>query len=107
MYTLKIRWMRYENGDLADETTLFIAAEQVKVHGETTVEQMNKWPEGSFLDYRMYPGETATSTHEITKGEPMTSRLIEVEYKGETTWYLASNAWLLGPDGKTIERLTA
>lgn len=97
--------MRYENTKLADETTLFIAADQVKVHGETTIEQMEKWPNGSFFDYRIYPSETNDGS--IIKGEPMPSRLIEVTYKGDTDWYLASHAWLLGPDGKTIERLTA
>lgn len=32
--------------------------------------------------------------------------LLSATRAGETTWYLASSAWLMGPDGRTIERLT-
>lgn len=31
--------------------------------------------------------------------------LIEAKVNGESAWFLASRAWLLGPDGRTIERL--
>lgn len=99
MYTLKIKWMRYENGEVVDETTLFISADQVRTHGEiTSIDQMDSWKEGSYLDYSI-------------KGEPgqvhWGCRLIVVEKDGKETYYLASIAWLLGANGQTIERLTA
>lgn len=96
MLTLKIKWMRYLHGDLEDETTLFIPADLVKVHGEVkSMETMNQWPEGSYFDYHIDGGEKTG----------WSSRLIEVDKDGKSTWYLASLAWLMGPTGQTIEKL--
>lgn len=97
MYTLKIRWFRLEKGELADETTLFIPADEIKVHGEiTSLEQMKAWSEGSYLDYTIHQNES---------DEIISSRIIEVLKDGNMKWYLVTRAWLLGPDGKTIENL--
>lgn len=100
MFTLKIKWMRYESdlaggpSVLADEATYFIAADEVASHGEMNhdeIEQkMSAWESGSYFDYHI--------------GE-MTCRLIQTTKGSKDTWYLASLAWLMGPDGKTIERL--
>jgi len=97
MFTLKIRWVRYEDGELKDETTLFIEADQVQAHGLVLdpKEQMKSWPEGSYFDYSIEPSPNVGHA----------SRLIQVDKDGKSTWYLASHAWLLGSDGKTIERL--
>lgn len=97
MYTLKIRWTRHEQGQLADETNLFIAADEVHVHAHIPVgsDTMKEWPEGSYFDYRNVVGSA---------GDLDGGRLIQVN-KDNSTWYLASLAWLLGPDGKTIERI--
>lgn len=101
MYTVKIKWIRYEDGERADESTLFIPADQVVVHGEITDEskQMKAWEPGSFFDYKIV-------SHEDHKPH-WTSRIIEVTLDGKQTWYLASLAWLMGPTGQTIEKLTA
>lgn len=100
MYTLKIKWMRHDKGVMMDETTLFIPADAVYVHAEiTSDEQMSAWNEGDFLDYRLADTKEDGETRRH-------GRLINVEREGNHTWYLASLAWLLGPDGKTIERLT-
>lgn len=100
MYTLKIKWMRYDsetkNGpsELVDEATYFIAADEVSSHGlinhDEIEQKMSAWEPGSFFNYHV--------------GE-MTCRLIQVTKNGKDAWYLASLAWILGPDGKTIERL--
>lgn len=114
MYTLKIRWMRYEQDleyaekcpeaspqyDLADENTLFIPADLVSVGSEIKLmSEMNAWESGSFLNYTM---PFNNDPQWVMKG----TRLIQVVRDGKDTWYLASLAWLLGPDGKTIEKLT-
>lgn len=93
MYALKIRWWRADEvSPAADETTLFIQADEVQAHGiVTSDEQMAAWQPGDYQDYRV---------------ENMTARLVCAIRGGKSTWYLASNAWLLGADGKTIERLT-
>lgn len=115
MYTLKIRWMRYERDEeyarkhpdaspqftLADESTLFIPATQVTVHSEVkSTDEMKAWESGSYLNYSM-PYMDNDPVQKLMKG----TRLIQVIHDNKDTWYLASNAWLLGPDGKTIERL--
>lgn len=83
---------------VVDETTLFIPADRIAVHGEiTSLEKMNAWEDGSFLDYSI--------KNECTK-EILPSRLIEVtKSDGSSIWYLASQAWVLGPTGSTIERV--
>lgn len=108
MFTLKIKWERYEadgeagivSVDVADETTLFIAADCVKVHGEIkSLDEMKAWEDGSFQNYAIEPHSTANTI--------MPSRLIEVTHGEETTWYLATRAWVMGPDGATIEKIAA
>lgn len=96
MYTLKIRWTRHDGGGLADETTLFVPADEVHVHGfvEVGSDAMSSWPDGSYLDHRC-----------VTVSGRDGGRLIQVSRGGASTWYLATLAWLLGPDGKTIERI--
>lgn len=101
MYTLKIKWYRYDYekdpaGTLEDETTLFISCEQVAVHGEITdIKDMSSWAEGDFFDYRTI----------CNKDGGFKARLIGVEHAGKTCWYLTSYAWVIGPEGKTIENL--
>lgn len=110
MYTLKIKWMRYEkvcaNPDgyeLADESTLFIPATQVTVHSEVKSEsEMKAWEAGTYFNYSMPYGDD-DPVQKLMKG----TRLISVIHDNKDTYYLASLAWLLGPDGKTIERLTS
>lgn len=113
MYTLKIAWTLHEfdpnsPGELADEATLFIPADLVKVmnsyDGEKGKELVSQWVEAgsSLFDYssvRRNRGDQTQATYYDT------SRLIEVERNGQSTWYLASRAWILGPDGGTIERV--
>ena len=108
MYTLKIKWMRYEKVDppkdpqasgqyeLADESTLFIPADQVTVHGAiTNMDQMKSWEDGSYFNYRIEPTDLAV----------WNARLIQVTHNNKDVWYLASMAWLMTETGKTIERL--
>lgn len=114
MYTLKIKWMRFEKDEdyaakypdaspqvkLADEATLFISADQVSVGSEVkSLNEMKAWESGSYLNYSMFMLDGDMDT--LMKG----TRLIQVIKDNQDTWYLASHAWLLGPDGKTIERL--
>ena len=99
MFTLKFRWTRYESNDggpaeLVDEATYFIAADEVSSHGlvkhDEIGQKMSAWEPGSYFDYHV---------------AEMDSRLIQTTKEGKDTWYLCSHAWILGPDGKTIERL--
>lgn len=117
MYTLKIKWYRYEVDEvyakdhpdanpqmlLADESTLFISADQVVVHGEiATLDKMQAWESGTYLNYSVPFSNGEVPEQQLMPG----TRLIQVVRNDKDTWYLASFAWLLGPDGKTIEKLT-
>lgn len=102
MFTVKIRWFRLEDDDdgpskLADETTWFISADRVAVHGEvTSLDTMKAWKDDEYLNYTIV-------NHKTEKILP--SRLIEVVKDEKSTYYLASQAWIMGPDGSTIERV--
>jgi hypothetical protein len=106
MFTLKIRWMRYESEDngpsvVVDETTLFIAADRIAVHASTTsLDTMKAWGQDEYKNYAVEIENPQDSEHTI-----MESRLIEVTKDDKVDWYLASHAWIMGPDGSTIERV--
>lgn len=115
MFTLKISWTRHEYGGevpmhLADEQTLFIQADQINVmrlyDGPEAADLLQTWlnADSSILDY------ACVRTRDHGSECPMTTerdpaRMIHVVHNGLDTWYLASRAWILGPDGKTIERI--
>jgi hypothetical protein len=113
MYTLKIYWHRHVTdeknvGGIADETTLFIPADEVHVQGvivdpET---EMSTWPSGSYFDY-LHEADRVDNTRDaqVSTRTKQAGRLIEVIRSNKSTWYLASSAWLLGPNGDTIERV--
>lgn len=103
MYTLKIKWVRHQDGELVDETTLFIPADEVKAHSEIAFDnEMSKWEDGTYFDYRNVQDLSSDSP-----GTRSSGRLICVERDNRPgRWYIASQAWILGPDGKTIERLS-
>lgn len=102
MYTLKIKWWRTAPSkevshvnEIVDETTLFIPADEVRVHSIITSDNdMTSWQEGDYQDYRV------TGPDSRCEG-----RLINVHRNGKESWYIATNAWLMGPNGDTIERL--
>lgn len=111
MYTLKISWTSREDesGIVTDETTIFLPADSVRVHGNVTdiegdyAVEMNAWAREDWHEYRnvrLYgDGVTQqTTVHEVGK-------LIAVTLAGEETYYAASRAWILGPTGATIERV--
>lgn len=113
MYTLKINWRRWEKvGDVlgqADETTLFVPAVEVRVHREIETgqraEAMRAWDENG-CGYFNYLSSTTITTGGCIESREDGGRLIEVIMPdGDTRWYLASLAWLLGPNGDTIERI--
>ncbi len=121
-YTLKIHWTRYERDPehnlgvetLKDEATLFLAADKIIVHewvaGSKADRMVKQWNElgATLFDYLSVStvvqtvGETTSRTRstEIEDG-----RLIEVRKGDHSESYLASKAWILGPDGRTIERI--
>lgn len=103
MFTLKIYWARFEKeGPIvgkADESTHFVEADKIVVHGEINSSgQMEAWDPDDYFDYHV---EGAGGEDGVWRP----SRIIEAAKDGKSTWYLASHAWILGPDGKTIERL--
>lgn len=110
MYTLKIRFLRNQGEapdkpvELAEKADYFIPADEVVARGDlsglTWQEEMRHWGSG---DYH----QLLSVTYYDHGSDPvfMDGRLIEVTINGERAWYLASIAWLLGSDGRTIERL--
>ena len=100
MYTVKIAWQRIDaEGTETDQTTFFILADQVRVHGPVTESGMTEWQDVDFYECRI--------AEELENGETKLrdGRLIAARLKDVDTWYTASRAWLLGPDGRTIERI--
>jgi len=113
MFTLKIYSARYDapltsssRGEVADETTMFVSGDDIAVHALIdTPEQLagvkDTWERSSATlnDY------TSMTTDEQGNLVPMPCRLITVVGAGPDRWFLASQAWILGPDGRTIERI--
>ena len=109
-YTLKLRWTSHDrHGILADELTLFIPADEIRVHG-TIVEidgetpAMQSWEPEAWQDYRCVAVVVVPPDDELAT-KHSDGRLIAVTRNGVETYYVASNAWLLGPTGSTIERV--
>ena len=84
-----------------EELTMFFPARRVTCLGGFGPDgpRMTDWAEGSYVDY--------SDVHRNGSGEQRgAARLIEtIDDEGNFAWYLVSHAWLLGPDGRTIERL--
>lgn len=101
MFTLKIKWIRLDHPEgspkdgpteVVDESTMFFLADEIQVGSVIeSLDEMKAWEPGSYFNYKI---------------DNMSARNIQVVKDGKSTWYLASMAWLLGPDGKTIEKLT-
>lgn len=133
-FVLKIRWTRHEtrepekptsyvNADidvepdmvttrivsLEDETTLFIPADEIRVHASIPAGQrsqvMKHWHEsdGSHVAPGYLNYLSVTDNGDVGGEEP--GRLICVVKDGVESWYTATHAWILGPDGGTIERV--
>lgn len=107
-YTVKIHWWNYVTaadgvGGIVDEATHYIPADSVIVQAEITdIDQMKAWQREHYFDYRAV---TATESTESRSETHVAGRLIQVTHGDNTVWYIASKAWLIGPEGKTIERL--
>lgn len=117
MLTLKIKWLRYEKEakelpDLdatirshvvADETTIFVEADEIHSHGLIkSLSEMHAWEEGTYYDYSIKTIDLETSAETGIQE----SRLIQVNRENKpSVWYLASHAWVLGSSGQTLERL--
>jgi hypothetical protein len=106
MFTLKLRYQewRAESPDhptfLADESTQFVAADKVTDHGETGLADMARWEDRDYSNLLSVVFYERGSDPVFRSGH-----LIGVEHNGKNQWFLVSHAWLLGPDGGTIERL--
>lgn len=115
MFTLKIHWCRYEReGDVAawvaDEATIFVQADQVTAGARMTPEEVDAavatWRDDHSLLQVYLTATTVTEADGCTgRYDKEPGRLIHVEHQGAHQWFVASHAWLLGPDGRTIERL--
>lgn len=102
MLTLKIHWIRLERGETVDESTIFVQADSVQVSSIIdTPAEMQSWEDGSFFNYQVeIPGQDGNET------TYMKARLVQVDRDNKpTSWYLCSMAWLLGENGKTLEKL--
>lgn len=112
MFTLKMKFFRYggeEPGkpvEMKEEYTEFVLADKVVSHslvdGDNWEQEMSAWQHGDYFNILSvtYFDNGKTGSVKYQDG-----RLITVEREGKSTWYLTSHAWLLGPTGKTIERL--
>lgn len=83
--------------DIADH---FIEADSISAHDWITDDgQMAAWEPGAFEDMR------SRKLLADGKTEVRSGRLIQVSQAGKSQWYLATRAWIMGSDGRTIERL--
>ncbi len=101
MYTVKIRWLIFTGEEEIEEHILFRPAKTVDVSFEVDQEasELTAWPLGSYLDYRNIQREDGNDRR-------MNGRIINVtDENGYTDMYVATTAWLLGPNGSTIERI--
>ncbi len=100
MFTLKIKWVRTENQQTVDENTIFVQADSIQVGGIIkSPDEMKSWNEDDYFNYQVAIPDGRDRDY-------MDARLIHVIRDNKpSVWYLASMAWLLGPDGKTLERL--
>jgi len=112
VYTLKIYWTSHDrSGICVDETTLFIPADTVKVHGGPIIEidgetpAMDAWDREDWQDYRNASDDPRLPDDHPASRKRSNGRLICVTRDGDDSWYVASKAWLLGPTGATIERV--
>lgn len=106
-YTLKIYWHRAHGDDnIVEQATRFIPAEEIEVHGDiSNLQQMDALEVSSYSDYR-WCIHSVTTDEVAVEPSMMSGKLIRVlRPDGNSQWFIASNAWLLGPDGKTIERI--
>lgn len=100
MLTLKIKQYFYHDdktvgSTVFDENTSYFVCEHVSVYGEVVnLDELKAWEQDSYVDLKS-----------VLPGNTFKARLIGLEVKDKTKWFLASHAWLLGPDGKTIENL--
>lgn len=103
MFTLKIKWFRHESGEgIVDESTLFVPADEVHYGAEILDHAvLHAWEDGTYLNYGILAN--VGEDHDYIGGTKMVQVIRE---NRPDVWYLVSLAWLLGPDGKTIERLT-
>lgn len=90
---------------LFNETLHFIPADRIEVNGTpgSSVE-LDAWGAGEYHEMR------SSRIDRTPAGDPDVSflpesRFITVYHDGDVTFYAASQAWLLGPNGDTIERI--
>jgi hypothetical protein len=111
MLILKIKWQRLEREDpegptrLADEHILFIPAERIDVHGAPGEDlKMDHWDQA---DYGHYISCVLVSEGGETRSVPREgARLISTtDHGGGTAYWLVSEAWIMGSNGDTIERV--
>lgn len=109
--TLKIKWQRLEcDGPqsptrVADEHIIFVPAERVDVHGAPGESvNLEKWDQA---EYGHYVSVLVVTDGDVTTSTPRHgSRLISTtDAGGATAYWLVSEAWVLGPNGATIERV--
>lgn len=120
-FTLKIRWTIFEVADrnhvvgnerqVAEETTMFLPAARVSTHAPigqydqtdgAKPPTMGTWELDSYQNYL----DVSRGSGKDGVDRRHAGRLIElIDDEGRYTWYLASFAWLLGPNGQTIERI--
>lgn len=108
MLTLKISTTGVVNGFTADEHTIFIPADRVDAHSRVRAGELDKivadWnnsltPLDIYLSSSQYESDGET---QVIQSE---GRLLSVHQGGQQQWFIASHAWVLGPDGRTIERI--
>lgn len=104
MFTLKLQERRIVGAETrGEQSDHFIAISKVVAHGEFRPGQIGEvmqcWGDEDYwcvLDDEHRPDGSVGQAG---------GRLIEYVEDGVTRWVIASHAWLLSPDGRTIERL--
>lgn len=110
MFTLKIYVARIGPpvtpggpSTLDDESTHFYPCDSVVAHGairgNEVSSQMLHW---GCSDYTVMLSDNFQADGSAVQVD---GRLIEYTYDRVARWVIASSAWLLGPNGQTIERL--
>jgi hypothetical protein len=106
MFTLKIKRVVYERHDDSpptefDLTEVFVEADRVTALSWVPPERQGQ----IVLDYAGLCDDFTEYTFGNGKHENEPARLLMTQRDGVDHWYLASHAWLMGSNGRTIERL--
>lgn len=106
MFVLKITHRTYMNGQVFDEFSVFKEADEVIVHSvvKDQEKELSAWQTDDYKDYTDTI-KTESESGNVGNTRSAEGRLVQIIKNDKSDWYLITHAWIMGSDGKTIERI--